>query len=936
MSQTNEFAKANNPDFVYFDLQSHNIYNNETGETPPLQFLESRDAPVIDNAGEYNMSVTRFSVDTGNLPVLVVEPDLKGIPDPYRSIHKVAIITKDVNFTLDAGGFTITTDRVDTETATTPNFLWGQSVASSQDGEVIVFGEPNQTATKTTGAIYGHGFTNDGQQRAVLDAGGTLNATGRGQVYMAIRNIAGTYDITNITQTFGVVAFDDTVATNGTTTASVATGGDQTILVRGTITSNWNIGINVAISLHGNRIFIGSGAQCPFYYMFDRESNIMYKYNKLHNTTTTRKSKTNIACNCNGSKIVVGYPDMIGASSANVLGSAEILTVNEVGVATSTFIKDGAGGERKWGLAVAMNWSGELSAITRQNDSNANGTIHIYNPTGTVGVSYDGSYTNFGNSVSITNSGEKVAVGASTANTAGRVIVLPITITGVVGSYSAFSIGTAVVIDPNTYTLAIGFGSSVDLSQDGTTINIGAPSHSSDTGLVQTFMLESGSWVYKTQSLGTVGSKYGTSIGASQDGIHYVVGAPATTTTRGFVAMNKVVYNAYHEIPNNLPNSSSVVSVFWGSDTHGLIPPSLSQLTGTNTAIFPFYYCHSYSNFIDRVNTAIREAYVANFNRIWNEYVSVITASNREFIKAEFVNIVARCFSTPPFMEWTSSLTPTLYLNNLFSWVGNYYNPTRSYSVNGTTQVSTTGRLPPIVLELAFNASLYALFGGFPAIETTINNEKFYIIKVASQVATLRDNSTIPLRSLSLIPDYPFLYPYHNNATGVLTLPFPTDSVASFSLQDYFIELTQEISTIDAWCPVSSIVFTSNQLPIIVSQFSSFNTTGTAISSATIGNRFALVITDIMTNQQGFRPNLIYNPSAEYRRIALTGNMAIRNIDINVFWRSKTGQLLPFRLQSGGSATLKLLFEKKNRNPEKIIEPPINEDIMGGRMRSRR
>lgn len=936
MSQTNEFAKANNPDYVYFDLQSHNIYNNETGETPPLQFLESRDAPVIENAGEYNMSVTRFSVDTGNLPVLVVEPDLKGIPDPYRSIHKVAIITKDVNFTLDSGTSTITTNRIDTETATYPNFLWGQSVASSQDGEVIVIGEPNQTATKTTGAIYGHGYTNDGLQRAMLDAGGTLNATGRGQVYIAVRNIAGTYDTTNITETFGVVAFDDTVATNGTTTASVATGGDQTILVRGTITSNWNIGINVAVSLFGNRIFIGSGSECPYYYMFDRETSTMYKYTKLNHPTTTRKSKTTIACNCNGSRFVVGYPEMIGASSANIFGSVEILEASNVGVATSTFIKNGSGTERKVGLAVAMSWSGEVSAITRQNSVNTYGTLHIYNPTGAVNVSYDGSYDNFGISLGITNGGDGVAIGASTANTTGQVIVVPITITGIAGSYSAFSIGTAVVISPSSYTLAIGFGSSVDLSQDGTTINIGAPNHLSNTGLVQTFMLESGSWLFKTQSVGTAGSKYGTSVSASQDGVCYVVGAPATTTTRGFVAMNQIVYSVYHEIPNNLPNSASVVSVFWGSDTNGLTPPSISQLTGTNTAIFPFYYCHSYSNFIDRVNTAIREAYVANFNRVWNEYISLITATNREFIKAEFINIVARCFSTPPYMEWGASLTPTLYLNNLFSILGNYYNPTRSYSVSGTTQVSLTGKLPPIVLELAFNASLYALFGGFPATETTINNEKFYIIKVASQVATLRDNSTIPLRSLPLIPDYPFLYPYHNIATGVLSLPYPTNSVASYSLQDYFIELTQEISTIDAWCPISSIVFTSNQLPIIVSQFSSFTTTGTAVSTSTIGNRFALVITDIMTNQQGFRPNLIYNPSAEYRRIALTGNMAIRNIDINVFWRSKTGQLLPFRLQSGGSATLKLLFEKKNRNPEKLIEPPVNEDIMGGRMRSRR
>ena len=124
-------------------------------------------------------------------------------------------------------------------------------------------------------------------------------------------------------------------------------------------------------------------------------------------------------------------------------------------------------------------------------------------------------------------------------------------------------------------------------------------------------------------------------------------------------------------------------------------------------------------------------------------------------------------------------------------------------------------------------------------------------------------------------------------------------------------------------------------MPIVVSQFSASNSISSQTPSATIGNRFALVITDLMTNQQGFRPNIIYNPTAEYRRIALTGNMGIRNIDINVFWRSKTGQLLPFCLPSGGSATLKLLFEKKDRHNKKVIEPDV-VDIMGGKMPKRR
>jgi hypothetical protein len=401
--------------------------------------------------------------------------------------------------------------------------------------------------------------------------------------------------------------------------------------------------------------------------------------------------------------------------------------------------------------------------------------------------------------------------------------------------------------------------------------------------------------------------------------------------------MKRLNIAVYQELPNTLQGASSVASVNWFPDNTTLSEPTKSQLTGTNTATFPYYHCHSYSNFIDRVNVAIKDAYVANFNRLWDDYLTPLAVSNAELVRAEFINIVARCFSTPPYLEWNASLDPTLYLNNLFSAMNNYYNPSRTFSntTTATIQASTTGILPPLFLKLAFNASLYSLFAGFPATETIINNEKFFIINVPQQVPVLFDNSTIPLRALPLIPDYPFLYDYHNALTGAFSLPFPTGSTSTYALQDFFIQLRQEISTIDAWCPVGSIVFTSNQLPIIVSQFSSSNTTGNNANVATIGNRFALVITDLMTNQQGYRPNVIYNPTAEYRRLSLTGNMGIRNIDISVFWRSKTGQLLPFRLPSGGSASLKLLFEKKNRNPDRLkeVEPNV-VDIVGGRMPS--
>ena len=910
MSQTNEFQKAILPDYVYFDLQSTNTYNNEIGITPQLQFLENRDAPIVENAGEYNMSVTRFSVDTANLPVLVVEPDIKGSDpfDPHKTIHRVAIITESANLKANATGAVTTQQTFSLSSSTTRNLL-GYSVATSADGEVIVFGEPYATSEP----LYvpaGEPF-DPYEPDSARPTPQYIYAKKHGKVHIGIRNALGTYSTSVITNS---IPFINTI----------------TSTVGGTyeIDTNTYIGLNVAISGDGNIVFIGTGSSSTYYYTYNRITGSMTTHTK------TYTSRVVIASNYTGTYFIVGYPTH-QVSSVSV-GAIEIRSLNLTTQQQTLLYTAVGSGTTNMGYAVDINYVGDIACSTKTITSGA-GNINVYytsnNWTATGVYSLVTNVAgNFGASVNFNRAGTSLAVGATTSSTTGQVFVYPFS--------KSSGIGTAVTISPNGISgVAVGFGSAVALSYDGLTLHIGAPNNATNTGVVQSFQYSSSTWSYKSQTTGTAQQAYyGSSVGSSAD-IAYVVGSPSVDSSSGIqgrVATNKLVVATNETLPSNLTNTASVVNVNWISDNTTSTPPAFSQLTGTNTSTFPYYHCHSYNNFIDVVNVAIKEAYISNFNKLWTDWISSLSVANASFIKAEFINIVARCFATPPYMEWNSTLDATMYLNTLFSAIGNYYIPSRTFTINDQTQVSSTEALLPFQLRVAFNASLYSLFSSFPATETIIDGEKFYMLNVPRQVALLRDNSTIPLRAMSLIPEYPFLYEYYDNASNVLTIPYPTGSLASYPKQDYFILLKQEISTIDAWCPISSIVFTSNQLPIIVSQFSSSNTTGITPNSALIGNRFALVITDLMTNQQGYRPNIIYNPTAEYRRISLTGNMGIRNIDINVFWRSKTGQLLPFRLPSGGSATLKLLFEKKNRNPEKIIEPPVAEDIMGGRMRSRR
>jgi hypothetical protein len=159
MSQTNAFAKAQNPDYVYLDLQQTNVYNNTIQPEVDVNFIETRDSPVISNTGDYTVSVTRFQIDTYKLPTMVVEPDLITEPfDPERTIHKVAILN-------EAGTLPLTTTAVSfplvqalNHPSPTQSLIpsYGRTNDSSFDGEFIVVGAPYVTynGVNQRGAVY--------------------------------------------------------------------------------------------------------------------------------------------------------------------------------------------------------------------------------------------------------------------------------------------------------------------------------------------------------------------------------------------------------------------------------------------------------------------------------------------------------------------------------------------------------------------------------------------------------------------------------------------------------------------------------------------------------------------------------------------------------------------------------------------------------------
>ena len=145
----------------------------------------------------------------------------------------------------------------------------------------------------------------------------------------------------------------------------------------------------------------------------------------------------------------------------------------------------------------------------------------------------------------------------------------------------------------------------------------------------------------------------------------------------------------------------------------------------------------------------------------------------------------------------------------------------------------------------------------------------------------------------------------------------------------YYYSLTQEYSSIPAMSPITSLVFTSSLIPIeptnvsapIIYGANNILPVNSGVSGGLLPDsnnaNLASILTDfevplVIGNE--YRSILYYNPTAEFRLFDLISNCPLQKISINVFWKDKIGNLHPMTLNSGQSATMKILMRKKEFN----------------------
>jgi hypothetical protein len=222
-----------------------------------------------------------------------------------------------------------------------------------------------------------------------------------------------------------------------------------------------------------------------------------------------------------------------------------------------------------------------------------------------------------------------------------------------------------------------------------------------------------------------------------------------------------------------------------------------------------------------------------------------------------------------PFLNWdTTSNQAVLYGDQL------------GYSVD-------KGGINVDNIRIYFNAPLFGLFNSFPAellgYEGVQDGKNFQLI----------------------IPNV--------GAVNLLTIT-PVQPPSPTPITYRAIALYQEESTIANWSAITAIVFTSNTLPIQSNQVSTPVVYDDAETITFGGNNanIANIITDMVSDTGQYRPNIVYTPRAEYRLVTLYGNRPLSNVDLSIFYRTKTGELIPYRINSGEAVTLKLAFLKKS------------------------
>jgi len=325
----------------------------------------------------------------------------------------------------------------------------------------------------------------------------------------------------------------------------------------------------------------------------------------------------------------------------------------------------------------------------------------------------------------------------------------------------------------------------------------------------------------------------------------------------GQVNVNKTIYSITIQRDDGLTETQNII---WQPDNNTVVVPSGTVTKSWQTN--PYYYCHSYAHMVDLINNTFAAFKTSTFVTD-HPYIYLDTTTNLFTVGA-----LASAYRTDS--------------------QGNYL---------GDTTVDN--------YKIYFNIELYNLFSSLKAIYTGVNGP----VTGADYQLVMDTGSNLPY-----ITTQPYVVNIYTN---------PRNNTAPAGATNDVIN-TQEYSTLPLWTPIKNIVFRTtllNVVPDMVATPVVFENGSENVNAGKENTDILNIMIDhtvpLVTGTE-YKPFIYYEPVGEFRLTELYGNQPINSMDIAVFWKDMFGNLIPFTLDIGASATIKLLFRKKIFNSDKI------------------
>jgi hypothetical protein len=283
----------------------------------------------------------------------------------------------------------------------------------------------------------------------------------------------------------------------------------------------------------------------------------------------------------------------------------------------------------------------------------------------------------------------------------------------------------------------------------------------------------------------------------------------------------------------------------------------------------PYYYIKSIQHFLDMVNVTISSGLLA-----------LKAGSDNPAISPEAKTIIDST-AFPKFV-WNANSGKIEFLCSL-EWMYE-----SDFDFNDPTKLK---------LFLTMNPKLMNLFDTFPHVTKSYRNTNDIAVQSTLAEGFGTENTVY------------FSYNYGVNSHE--------ESIDGGVSKEIYIN-SQQASSVPSWSPVGSITFNTFQIPVHNSLISSPDFAGDQLDTTLSQNTLSNVLTDftlpLVRGDEYSNQMTYFIPTSEYRLFDLVSDSYLKSLNIAVKWIDTYGNLHPLYLKYGTSASIKLMFRKKDFN----------------------